>query len=172
MTTPAAAPTTTAPTSTAPTTETPTQSVAVRVAVDDLAPAMSRAMASFAAATRRSSIAASLLDLVSARVSQVNGCAYCVDTHSADALAEGEDTRRVLSLSVWRETPFFTPRERAALALAEAATRCALGPVPAEVVEEAAAHFSPTELAELLWVVAAINAWNVIGATAHPWPLD
>lgn len=146
--------------------------VPVRLAVDDLAPAMSRAMASFAAATRTSSIEASLLDLVSARTSQINGCAYCVDTHSADALAAGVETRQVLSLSVWRETPFFTARERAALALAEAVTRRSDGPVPEAVVEEAAAHLAPTELAELLWVVAAINAWNVVGVAAHPWPLD
>jgi len=156
------------------TTQTPLQTVPVppRLAVDDLAPAMSRAMASFAAATRKSSIEPSLLDLVSARVSQINGCAYCVDTHSADAVAAGVDVRHVLGLAVWAETPFFTARERAALALAEAATRGSQGPVPATVLEEAGEHFSPTELAELLWVVAAINAWNVVGAAAHPWPLD
>jgi len=156
------------------TTETTLQTVPVpsRLAADELAPLMSRAMASFAAATRKSSIEPALLDLVSARASQINGCAYGVDTHSGDAIAAGEDLRRVLSLSVWRETPFFTARERAALALTEAATRCAEGPVPAEVVEEAAEHFGPAELAELVWAVAAINAWNVVGATLHPWPLD
>ena len=106
------------------------------------------------------------------RASQINGCGVCVDMHAREARKSGESEERVWAVAAWRETRYFSDAERAALALTEAATRCAEGPVPAEVVEEAAEHFGPTELAELVWAVAAINAWNVVGATLHPWPLD
>jgi alkylhydroperoxidase family enzyme len=91
--------------------------------------------------------------------------------HTRDAAAAGESQQRLFTLPVWREAPFFTARERAALELTEAGTRLTDGPVPDEVFDQAAAEFSETELAELIWTIAVINAWNRLGAVARPWPL-
>jgi AhpD family alkylhydroperoxidase len=143
----------------------------LRLAVDKLAPAASRALNRLDEASRRTSIEPGLLDLVRLRASQINGCAYCVDVHSRDALAAGETERRVFAIGVWHETPFFTERQRAALELTEAMTRLADHPVSDEVLDRAAAQFSEAELAELIWVITVINAWNRLGATARPWPL-
>ncbi|MBY8876896.1 carboxymuconolactone decarboxylase family protein [Actinacidiphila acidipaludis] len=143
----------------------------VRLAVDSLAPHINRAMNALDAASREVGLEASLLELVRARASQLNGCAYCVDMHSRDAREAGESERRLYALAVWRETPFFTARERAALELTEAATRLSEGPVSDEVFARAAARFGETELAELIWTITVINAWNRLGATARPWPL-
>lgn len=148
-----------------------TDPAAVRLAVDDLVPHLSKAMNSLEAASRKVRLEASLQELVRARASQLNGCAYCVDMHSRDAVEAGESTRRIFLLPVWRETALFTPRERAALALTEAATRLTDGPVPDDVFAAAAAEFDETELAELIWTITVINAWNRLGATARPWPL-
>lgn len=144
----------------------------VRLAVDALAPHINRAMNALDTASRDVSLESSLLELVRARASQLNGCAYCVDMHTRDAAAAGESERRLHALPVWRETPFFTARERAALDLTEAATRLTDGPVGDEVFARAAAVFGETELAELIWTITVINAWNRLGATARPWPLS
>lgn len=144
----------------------------VRLAVDTLAPHMNRAMNSLDAASRKTDLEPVLLDLVRARASQLNGCAYCVDTHSRDLREAGEPERRIYALPVWREAPFFSARERAALELTEAATRLTDGPVSDEVFGRAAAEFSEQELAELIWTITVINAWNRLGAIAHPWPLS
>jgi AhpD family alkylhydroperoxidase len=143
----------------------------VRLAVDSLVPHVNRAMNALDAAARQVSLEAPLLELVRARASQLNGCAYCVDTHAKDAREAGESERRLYALPVWRETPFFTARERAALELTEAVTRLADGHVPDEVFARAAAEFDETQLAELIWAITVINAWNRLGATARPWPL-
>ena len=143
----------------------------VRLAVDQLVPAASSAMYELDSCSRRSTIAPGLLEMVRVRVSQLNGCAYCVDLHSREARTAGETERRICALPVWREAPFFTARERAALDLAEAGTRLTSGPVPEMVFQAAAAEFSEPELAELIWVIAVINAWNRLGALARPWPL-
>ena len=103
-----------------------------------------------------------LVDLVYLRVSLVNGCAYCVDMHSKDLRAAGETEQRVYSLSVWRETPYYSERERAALAWAEAVTTLGEGHIGDEVYETARRFFSPQELVELTLAVATINAWNRI----------
>ena len=126
-----------------------------RLAVEKLAPAASRALNALDEAVRKTSIEPGLLDLVRLRASQINGCAYCVDMHSRDALAVGETERRVFALPVWRETPFFTARQRAALELAEAMTRLADCPVPDEIVDHAASQFSERELAELIWTITS-----------------
>ncbi|MEW2520339.1 carboxymuconolactone decarboxylase family protein [Actinacidiphila alni] len=144
----------------------------VRLAVDKLAPHINRAMNALDAAAREVSLEAPLLELVRARASQLNGCAYCVDTHSKDARDGGESERRLYALPVWRETPFFTARERAALELTEAVTRLADHHIGDEVYGRAAAHFTDKELAELIWAITVINAWNRLGATGRPWPLD
>ncbi|MEU9192687.1 carboxymuconolactone decarboxylase family protein [Streptomyces hundungensis] len=143
----------------------------VRLPVDTLAPHINRALNSLDAASRKVSLEAGLLELVRARASQLNGCAYCVDQHTRDARTAGESEQRLYALPVWRETPFFTARERAALDLTEAATRLTEGPVPDEVFDRAASEFTEVELAELIWTITVINAWNRLGATARPWPL-
>src|SRR3954454_8418373 len=143
----------------------------VRLAVDDLVPHISKAMNALQAASVKVSLERPLLELVRARASQLNGCAYCVDMHSRDARKGGEAEQRLYALPVWRETPFFTARERAALELTEAATKLSEGPVSDEVFARAAAQFGETELAELIWTITVINAWNRLGATARPWPL-
>jgi AhpD family alkylhydroperoxidase len=144
----------------------------VRLAVDELAPKINKAMNTLEAASRNAtSLEPNLIELVRARASQLNGCAYCVDMHTRDALKAGDTQQRLFALPVWRETPFFTARERAALELTEAGTRLTDGPVPDEVFAQAAAEFSGTELAGLIWTIAVINAWNRLGAIARPWPL-
>jgi AhpD family alkylhydroperoxidase len=143
----------------------------IRLAVDTLAPKQNRAMNALDAASRTTTLEAGLLELVRARASQLNGCAYCVDLHSRDAREAGEAERRLYALPVWREAPFFTDRERAALELTEAATRLTERGVDDAVFARAAAEFNQTELAELIWVIAVINAWNRLGAVARPWPL-
>ena len=151
--------------------DTGTTAGTVRLAVDELAPHINKAMNALDAAARQVSLETSLLELVRARASQLNGCAYCVDMHSRDAIEGGDGARRLFALPVWRETPFFTPRERAALALTEAATRLVESPVSDEVFAAAARQFSEVELAELIWAITVINVWNRLGATARPWPL-
>jgi AhpD family alkylhydroperoxidase len=146
--------------------------IPVRVAVDELAPHISKAMAALDAASRKTRLEAGLLELVRARASQINGCAYCVDTHSTDAISGGEDVRRLCALPVWRETPFFTSRERAALELTEAMTRLSETPVTDEAIARTAEQFTEVEMAELMWTITVINAWNRLGATAHAWPLS
>jgi AhpD family alkylhydroperoxidase len=94
------------------------------------------------------------------RASQINGCAYCLDMHSKDARAAGETEQRLYTLDAWRETPFFTDRERAALAWTEALTLVSQTHVPDAVFEEVRPHFSDEELANLSLAVVAINGWN------------
>ena len=102
----------------------------------------------------------SLMHLIDFRVSQINGCAFCLDMHSKDARALGESEQRLYALDAWRETPFFTERERAALALAEAVTLVSQTHVPDEVFEEAKKHFDEAELVNLVLAIAQINVWN------------
>lgn len=111
-----------------------------------------------------------LRELVRLRASQLNGCAWCVDQHARDARAAGEDERRVITLSVWRETPFFDARERAALALTEAMTLLPENGVPDDVYEHAAREFSPEELGNLMGAIIAINAWNRVGVATGMQP--
>jgi len=101
-----------------------------------------------------------LVELVKMRASQINGCAYCIDMHAKDARAIGETEQRLYGLSAWRETPFYSDRERAALAWTEAVTLIADGPVSDEVFDEASRHFSEGELVDLTLACVAINGWN------------
>lgn len=110
----------------------------------------------------RSGLEKPLTELVRLRASQINGCAYCVDLHSSDARKAGEDERRLATLSVWRETPFFTDRERAALAWTEALTLVAADHVPDTAWQAVRPHFSDAELVDLTLLVATINTWNRI----------
>jgi len=106
-----------------------------------------------------------LLDLIKLRASQLNGCAYCVDMHSKDARSGGESEQRLYSLSVWRETSFYTPRERAALAFTEAVTLIADQRVPDAVYAQAQQQFSDAELVKLMIGIVTINAWNRFAIT-------
>ena len=102
----------------------------------------------------------SLLELVKMRASQINGCAYCLDMHSKDARAAGETEQRLYLLDAWREAPFYTDRERAALEWTESLTLIREGHVPDHVFESARLHFSEAELVDLALAVVAINGWN------------
>jgi AhpD family alkylhydroperoxidase len=112
---------------------------------------------------------ARLRELVRIRASQLNGCAYCVDMHTKDARAIGETEQRIYALPVWRETPFFSARERAALAFTEEVTLAASTHVPDEAYQAVAAEFSPAELGALVSLIVTINAWNAIGVATRAW---
>lgn len=101
-----------------------------------------------------------LLHLVKARASQINGCAWCLDMHTKDALADGESPQRLYTLSAWRDTPFFTEKERAALAWTEAVTLLAEREISDELYEQARRSFSEKDLADLTLAIVAINGWN------------
>ncbi|HEX8272316.1 MAG TPA: carboxymuconolactone decarboxylase family protein [Longimicrobiaceae bacterium] len=119
---------------------------------------------------RESGMEHSLLELVKLRVSQINGCAYCVDMHSKDARAAGEGEQRLYAVSVWRETPFFSARERAGLAWAEALTLVSEGGVPDDLYSHAREHFTEKELVDLTMATVSINGWNRIAIrSAPPW---
>jgi AhpD family alkylhydroperoxidase len=131
-----------------------------RIAYDKAAPDGVKAMWTLENYVRHCGLEPPLLELVKFRASQINGCAYCIDMHTKDARAHGETEQRLYALSAWRETPFFTDRERAALAWTEAVTEVAHGHVPDEVYELARQHFSEKELVDLTLAVVAINGWN------------
>ena len=110
-----------------------------------------------------------LMELVKIRVSQINQCAYCLDMHTKDARALGETEQRIYALSAWRETPFFTDRERAALAWAEANTLLPQG-VSQQLFEEVREHFSEAQLTNQTLAIATLNAWNRFGVSFAPVP--
>ena len=116
-----------------------------------------------------SGLEASLLDLVRLKASQINGCAQCIDMHSKDLRAKDESEQRLYLLDAWREAPFYTERERAALAWTEAVTRIGDG-VSDALFAEARGQFSEKELADLTWAVAAINAWNRVAISFRSVP--
>jgi AhpD family alkylhydroperoxidase len=112
----------------------------------------------------------SLLHLLKMRASQINGCAYCIDMHSKDARALGETEQRLYELDAWRETPFYTDRERAALAWTEAVTLVSQTHVPDSVYEEVRKHFSEKEIVDLTLAVMTINAWNRLAISLRAVP--
>jgi AhpD family alkylhydroperoxidase len=109
---------------------------------------------------KSSNLEPSLLELVKMRTSQINGCAFCIDMHSIDARAQGESEQRLYALNAWRETPFFSGRERAALAWTEAVTLVNQSHVPDDIFAEAREYFSEEELVNLTMAIIAINGWN------------
>jgi len=131
-----------------------------RIEYSKIAPDAMSAMLGLEKYVRQSSLDASLLELVKLRVSQINGCAYCVDMHTKDARARGESEQRLYAVVVWRETPFFTDRERAALAWTEAVTQVSWEHVPDDVYDLARKHFNEKELVDLTMAIIAINGWN------------
>jgi AhpD family alkylhydroperoxidase len=152
---------------------TATQTVPVRLDFDAHASTFSKAMSHLDNASIKEldkvEFDPRLRELVRIRASQINGCAYCVDTHTKDARSIGETEQRVFALPVWRETPFFTDRERAALAFTEVVTTVATSHVPTEAYDEVAAHFSPDEVGALLSLIVTINAWNAIAVASRAW---
>ncbi|HYK85282.1 MAG TPA: carboxymuconolactone decarboxylase family protein [Ktedonobacteraceae bacterium] len=131
-----------------------------RIRYAKAAPGAYRAMSSLEKYVRESGIEASLLELIKLRASQINGCAFCIDMHWKDARAAGESEQRLYSLDAWRETSFYSERERAALAWTEAVTLIAKNHVPDELYEQTRQHFSEEELVNLTMAVVAINGWN------------
>jgi AhpD family alkylhydroperoxidase len=151
----------------------PTSSIPVRLDFESLAPAVSRAITQLDKAVTQQLDAAEidhrLRELVRIRASQINGCAYCVDMHTKDARAIGETEQRIYALPVWRETPFFNDRERAALGFTETVTRLAQTHIPAADYDDLATEFTPDESAALLGLILVINAWNAIGVATRAW---
>lgn len=129
-----------------------------------------RAMAGLDRFVSASTLPKPLLELVRLRASQINGCVYCVDSHSSDAKRAGESDARLHAVAVWQEAPFFTAQERAALAFTEAATRLSTGDVTDEIWQRAAEHFTEEELAALVVALATINAWNRMGVATRMTP--
>lgn len=122
-------------------------------------------------ASQKAGIDPGLYELVKIRASQINGCAFCLDMHTKDARAGGESEQRIYTLSAWRETPFFSQQERAALALTEEVTLVSQDGVSDETFEQARTQFDENQLAALIWAIVAINAWNRMAiSTGSPEP--
>ena len=124
-----------------------------------------QAMLNLGKAVENSGLERSLLELVKTRASQINGCAYCIDMHTKDARAMGETEQRLFGLNAWRETPFFSERERAALEWTEAITRIADNHVPDELYDRVRHHFNEQQLVALTFAATVINAWNLLAIT-------
>lgn len=135
-----------------------------------VAPGAYRAMAGLEHYLHECGLEESLLHLIKLRASQVNGCAYCIDMHWKDLKSIGEEDQRLYELNAWEESPFYSDRERAALAWTEAVTRVAETHVPDALYEEVRQHFSEKELADLTFAIATINAWNRLAISARAVP--
>jgi AhpD family alkylhydroperoxidase len=121
---------------------------------------LGKAMMALSAASQAAGLERSLLELVRTRASQINQCAYCIDMHTKDARALGETEQRLYALSAWREAPFYSGRERAALEWTEAVTLVGETHVPDEIFERVRQHFDESELVALTFAVVVINSWN------------
>lgn len=137
--------------------------MSLRLAYWSAAPDALKAMRGVGEYIAKAGFEPKLIDLVYLRISQINGCAYCCDIHSLDLRKAGETDQRLDCLAGWRESPFFTDRERAALGWAEALTRVADTHAPDEAYSPARAAFSDKELADLTFAISLMNAWNRIG---------
>ena len=154
-------------------TDTTVTSIPPRLDFQSLAPGVYRAVSHLdqmvAKQLDEAGIDHRLRELIRIRASQLNGCAYCIDMHTKDARAIGETEQRIYALPAWREAPFFTGRERAALAFAETVTLLADTHVPDAAYREVAAEFSPGEVGALVSLIVTINAWNTIGVATRAW---
>jgi AhpD family alkylhydroperoxidase len=131
-----------------------------RIDFPKAAPGAYMAMRGLEAYVRQSGLEPTLLELVKTRASQLNGCAYCIDMHTKDARAHGETEQRLYALPAWRETPFFSERERAALAWTEAVTLVADAPIDEDDYADVRDHFDEKSLVDLTLAIVAINGWN------------
>ncbi len=141
-----------------------------RLKFEEIAPEAMEAMLGLEKYVRKSGLEESILDMVKIRVSQINGCAFCLDMHASEARQNGESEQRIYALSAWRETDFFSGRERAALEWAEALTLVSETHVPDIVYQDAIRHFTGKELVELTIAVVAINGWNRLGVAFRKIP--
>ncbi len=141
-----------------------------RIDLVKTAPGAYKAMSSLETYIRQCGLEASLLELVKTRASQINGCAFCLDMHTKDARAHGETEQRLYTLSAWHETPFFTERERAALAWTEALTLIAEDDISDELYQAALQHFTEQELVNLSMVIVTINSWNRLSIAFRKMP--
>ncbi|HEX2919260.1 MAG TPA: carboxymuconolactone decarboxylase family protein [Edaphobacter sp.] len=135
-----------------------------------LSPGAYQAMIALERYLAQSSVEENLLHLVKFRVSQINGCAFCLDMHSKDLRALGETEQRLYSLDAWHECPYYTDRERAALAWAEALTLITQGHAPDAVYAQVSAHFNEQEISDLTFAVTTINAWNRLAISGRTVP--
>ena len=143
-----------------------------RLSYANVSPGVREAMLGLSKYLGTTNLESSLINLVDMRASQLNGCAWCLDMHSKDARAEGESEQRLYMLSAWRECPFYTDRERAALAWTEAVTLVADTHVPDDVYEEARKYFGEKELADLTLAIISINGWNRLNVAFRTVPGD
>ena len=143
-----------------------------RIDLKHVDPGIIHAMLGLERQVHKAGFDSKLLDLVRMRASQINGCAYCLDMHSKDARANGETEQRLYGLDAWRETPYYSPRERAALEWTEALTLVADSHAPDEVFERVREQFSEDELAHLTLAIVAINGWNRLNIAARTVPGD
>ena len=141
-----------------------------RIDLKHVNPGIVKAMLGLERQVRQSGLDERLIDLVRMRASQINGCAYCLDMHSKDARAQGETEQRLYGLSAWRETPYYSARERAALDWTEALTLVADTGVPDDVYERVREQFSEDEIAHLSLAIVAINGWNRLNVAARTVP--
>ena len=140
----------------------PAQHTSPRLPYGKLAAKSTQALLAFSAAVKDSSIGVQFVDLIFLRVSQINGCAYCIDMHWQDLIKQGGNARHLNTLAAWQESPFFSPRERAALGWVDALTR-SQHEVQDAAFAELQHHFSDQEIAEITMAIANMNAWNRIG---------
>jgi AhpD family alkylhydroperoxidase len=131
-----------------------------RIEFYSASPEAIKALIALEGAVNKLGIAPEIMELIKLRASQINGCAYCVDLHTSDMRKAGETERRIAAVCVWEETPFFTPRERAALAWTEAVTRIADTRAPDAVYRELAEQFRPKEMVDITLAINTINSWN------------
>ena len=143
-----------------------------RIDLMHVSPGIIQSMLGLERQVRKGGLDSKLLDLVRMRASQINGCAYCLDMHSKDARANGETEQRLYGLEAWRETPYYSARERAALEWTEALTLVSETHVPDDVFERVRTQFSEDELAHLSLAVVAINGWNRLNVAARTVPGD
>ena len=143
-----------------------------RIDLKHVNPGIMHAMLGLERQVHKAGLDSKLLDLVRMRASQINGCAYCLDMHSKDARANGESEQRLYGLEAWRETPYYSARERAALEWTEALTLVSETHVPDEVYERVRQQFSEDELAHLSLAIVAINGWNRLNVAARTVPGD
>lgn len=138
-----------------------------RMELGQVEPAAYEAMLGMEKYIRSSGLDKHLSELIKIRASQINGCAFCIDMHTKDARKMGETEQRIYALNAWRETPFFTPQERAVLALTEEVTLVASNHVPDNVYEEAARYFDKNQLAQIIMAIVIINSWNRIAISTR-----
>ena len=141
-----------------------------RIDFTNVNPGIVQAMLGLERQVRQAGFDSKLLDLVRMRASQINGCAYCLDMHSKDARANGETEQRLYGLEAWRETPYYSDRERAALEWTESLTLVSETHVPDDVFERVRKQFSDDELAHLSLAIVAINGWNRLNVAARTVP--